>query len=111
MMDREPQEYSKNCNKVTQFFSNSTLQDLFTTMCGYASLMTQDIKYSKKSFKCKLHIMNEESKLGMKILILKVKDEDKYCVEFSKTEGDIFQFNEQFHIAKEYFGGHVNAKQ
>ena len=43
--------------------------------------------------------------------ILKVKGEDKWVVEFTKTGGDLFVFNTIFSDAREYFGTLCNAIQ
>lgn len=45
------------------------------------------------------------------INILKVEDQDKYCIEGTLLQGDIFEFTEIFKKMKAYFGGHANASE
>ncbi len=43
------------------------------------------------------------------VSIKKVKDEDKWGVEFKRDKGDVLVFNKIYNDAKGYFGGLVNA--
>lgn len=62
-----------------------------------------------------LFIGGEESKdaglIHFMINILKVEDQDKYCVEGVVLKGDTFEFTDVFKQMKAFFGGHANASE
>jgi len=70
--------------------------------------------YIKMLTEVKLNEENEEEepmqeRVEFTVQILKVKDEEKYIVDFTRTRGDLLAFNKIYKDAKEYFGGLVNV--
>ena len=52
-----------------------------------------------------------ESKVQLTVDILKVKDQEKWVVEFTRKEGDMLVFNSIFKDIKDYCGALNNATQ
>ena len=57
---------------------------------------------------------DESKKLGQEptefeVNILKVADQEKFCIDATVLKGDKFKFTEQFSDLKKFFGGHANA--
>jgi hypothetical protein len=77
--------------------SERSTKELWISLVDYA-IMMGSYKLSPKQFTVTLTIDN----VTTKIQILKAEG-NKYCVSFSKKEGDIFSFNEQFLNAKDNF--------
>lgn len=107
-------------SKVTKFFSTSGEDKLFNGIAAFANANEAlDYSFSRDKFRAYLTMIEEvgededmiEQQVKFTVDILKVKDEDKWVVEFSKTEGDIFVFNTIFKDARDYFGTLCNATQ
>ncbi len=60
-----------------------------------------------------MHFLLGEGKkaenLSLTAKILKV-DEEKVCLEFQRTEGDVFTFFKQFAAIKDYLGELIDAE-
>ena len=50
-----------------------------------------------------------QERIEFTVSVLKVKDEEKYIVDFTRTRGDLFAFNKVYKDAKDFFGGLVNV--
>ena len=66
--------------------------------------------YIKMLTEVKLNEENDEEepmqeRVEFTVQVLKVKDEEKYIVDFTRTKGDLLAFNKIYKDAKEYFGG------
>lgn len=111
---REARVFDTESNNLNSFFSTSPAPDLFDALASFAAAMTKDLKFSPKSYKVDLKLLRKnkqgmEFPVSLSIEILKVEDEDKYCVEFWKKKGDYLEFARLVNDARSYFAGHVNA--
>ena len=106
-------------NKVTKIFSTSGADKLFNAIASFAeSNEALEYKFAKDKYKAFVTIVEEdeeepEIKYEIKFTaeVFKVKDDDKWVMEFTKTDGDILTFNTVFKDARDYFGSLVNATQ
>lgn len=119
-VEREVMEYDPDCKRYTQFFSTSDLSDLWSTLAGYISSVTNDFKFSADEYSVSAKLVpdvdesNDESsksQLKFEVNILKVEDQDKYCVEATVLEGNQFEFSKVFMQMKSFFAGHANATE
>ena len=109
-VDREWEVYVPELKRCTQFFSTSNLNDLFNTLGKFATDYAASFKIGEK-YNAILDVIEEETKLQMEVDILKVPDQEKYCIEVSRKNGDIFLFNKIYKQLKQFYGGHVNATE
>ena len=116
VLERQCNSYVKEFKRITEFYSTTSLEELFNTLAVLAEQLTSDFTISDKSYKCKMLVTREEEVEGEKVNkevnlvvnILKI-DEEKHCVEFSRKTGDQVLFNEIFNQAREFYGAYVNA--
>jgi hypothetical protein len=108
-LDGTMQEYLPGYTKFTSFFSNSPSDELLNTLIDFADKVTADYKVDTQTFRVQITYMDKEDKVVSLVSILKVPDEDKYCVEAILEEGDKVLFNSLFEDMKGFFGGHVNT--
>lgn len=116
-VEREVQPYIEEFEVYTQFFSISSLDELFSTLTLFAQKIAVEFKFFDDAYSSRLTVIDKEheeseiEKLIYDVNILKVEDRELYCVEAIKIAGDDIQFNQQYNKLKGYFGGHVNAKR
>lgn len=117
LIKREAGEYVAEFARYTQFFSTSSIKDLWNTLALFADSMTSKFEFDNEEYSVNLTYSKEdktykqEMKVDFHVNILKVPYEDKYCVEAVKDSGDRFVFNSIYNDLKEFFGGHVNAQE
>lgn len=110
--ERKPAIYISEYKRATQFFSTSDLQILFNTLALFASKATTEFEFSPDEYSVTLsYLADDEAKISMVVNILKLEDNDKYCIEAIKVSGDYFKFNSLFEQLKKFFGGHVNSTE
>lgn len=115
-VERIIKDYSSDQWTVTQFVSNSSLEELFKTLACFSE-EHGPYEFSSKSYKVKFNEYiyedsdKREHKLNLTAKILKVEGDEKHVIQLIKNTGDVFKFNEVFtkHF-KEFFGGLVNSK-
>jgi hypothetical protein len=54
-----------------------------------------------------MSVVTEKDKIDITVRILKVPEEEKYCVDFTRKDGDQLEFFTVFKNAKEFFS-HFN---
>jgi 5'-AMP-activated protein kinase catalytic alpha subunit len=104
-------KYQPGLNRTNRFFSTSPLNDLFSNLVEYAVKKEGENKFSKKTYKVTISEAKktkDEECVKLTAEIFEV-EEGKYCVTFTKKEGDYFDFINLVQEIKKYFGGHVNA--
>lgn len=95
---------------LTQFFSTSDVNILFRNLTKFISENATTFKFNKTSFGSSFGIIKEVGgKVDITINILKVKGQEKYCIQAIRNSGNIFAFTEIYNEIKAFFGGHVNA--
>jgi len=112
-LERHEAEYIPAIKSFTKFFSTSKADELFKCVAAFAGIKSSDYEFSANEYSVTMSIADETEgfgKLLMQVNILKA-DEDKHVVEAIKIDGDRFFFNKIYKELKQYFGGHVNAKE
>ena len=51
-----------------------------------------------------MSVVTENDKVEMTVRVLKCAENDKYCVDFTRREGDQLEFFNVFNNAKQFFG-------
>ena len=108
-LERQVVEYVPEFKRYSQFFSTSSLDDLFNTLALFAEKMSTKFEFSEEEYSANMEITEEVHTISLSVNILKVDGENKYWVEVIKNSGDRFAFNGVYKNLKEFFGGHVNA--
>jgi serine/threonine protein kinase len=106
---REVQEYVAEMRNCTHFFSTSNLSTLFNILAICAHKMSKEYYFSPDDYSVVMNIVHEGRRVILTGSILKVPDEDKYCVDFHRYQGDNFLFSQLYNQIIQYFGGHANA--
>jgi serine/threonine protein kinase len=110
-LKRQVAEYVPEFKRYSQFFSTSSLDDLFNTLALFAEKVTTEFEFADDEYSGKLNVLEEDQKISLTVNILKVDEENKYCVEVVKNSGDRFVFNGIYNKLKAFFGGHANAAE
>jgi len=110
-LKRQCAEYVPEFKRYSQFFSTSQLDDLFNTLAVFAEKVTTEFEFADDEYSAKLNVLEEDTKIALTVNILKVEDQDKYCVEVVKNSGDRFIFNGIYNKLKAFFGGHANSTE
>jgi len=106
---------------VTQFFSTFEPKKLFDAVALFADQMSAlDYSFTRDHYKAylkmetdvKLNETDDEEEAHKEVVefsaaVLKIKDEEKYVVEFTRIKGDVLAFNKIYKDCKEYFGSLV----
>lgn len=108
-LERQEAEYVPEFKRYTQFFSTSSLEELFNTLALFAQKVTTEFEFADDSYSAKLNVLEEDTKVTFMVNILKVEGENKHCIEAVKLNGDRFVFNDIYNKMKSFFGGHSNA--
>jgi hypothetical protein len=89
---RQLEEYVRLVNKNTEFFTTECPDTVLEEILGYFEEKGYRAQCAKDKYKIKAEILSEEqAPVDMTIKILKA-DQDKYCVEFQRTNGDQLDF-------------------
>lgn len=119
--EREAQEYDEDFENYHKFFSTSNIDELWNNLWAYITNITGEYKFSVDEYNISAKVVKEDEskedeskKLGQEptefeVNILKVADQEKFCVDATVLKGDKFKFTEQFSDLKKFFGGHANA--
>lgn len=107
--DRWLQIYVPELKRTTEFFSTSPPDCLFDTLIVFISKVTTTYTVVKEEYAVTAKILKDDSITSIVVNILKVEDQEKYCVEAYKTDGDGFLFIDVYSKLKMFFGGHVNT--
>ena len=108
-VEKKIKEYIPGTKKFTRFFSKSSPYDLLNSLTCFAISLTNDFEIESSEYAMRMTVIENEEALSMRVSILKVPGQDKYCVEATQEEGNRMYFNKMFKNMKGYFGGHVNA--
>jgi hypothetical protein len=92
----------------TQFGSSAPVEKLWKSIVSFAQLMTSDYTLSPSHLECAMRLISDEGEVRVSAEILDAGD-SLSVVSFKFLEGDRFSFNNQYMLAKDYFGGLVNA--
>ena len=92
----------------TEFFSISPISDLYSLLAECFHKMGE-VDFDPSFLAITVTLPNKPTKLQVRAEIL--QGEEKTCVRFLKQNGDYIQFGEFFNKAKQFFGGHVNARR
>lgn len=106
---REVQEYIAGFTKYTEFFSTSHPDDLLNSLVTFAEKLTTDFDVSSSEYSLSMKIVQKTEELELTVNILKVPDEEKYCVEVLHNTGNRLWFNKVYKNLKGFFAGHNNA--
>jgi hypothetical protein len=114
LASRKMEKYEKLVAKNTEFFSTNAPEDLMFNLEKYLESTGAKYEISKDKYKVKAVLVpkdssgSEEEQIHAKFQILQV-DEDKLCMEMSRSKGDAMVFFEQFNQMKEFYGPLANA--
>ena len=112
IIDMKAASYIPEFRRFTQFFSTSRLKDLYNTLALFADKLTNEYEFSAEEYSVIMSIIEEgDNKVVMTVNILRVQDQDKFCIEAIKNSGDVFVFNKLYEKLKIFFGGHVNTDE
>ena len=62
--------------KITQFFSTSSIEELFNTLGIFAEKVTTEFNFSHEEYSVTLNILEEESRVSLCVNILQVEDKE-----------------------------------
>jgi hypothetical protein len=110
-------------NKITQFFSTYEPKKLFEAVALFADSMNAlDYSFNRDHYKMyikmetdvKVNENDDEEEAHQEIVefsvsVLKVPDQEKFVVDFTRVSGDILAFNKIYKDCKEFCGGLVNS--
>lgn len=105
---RHEAEYAPEYQRFTEFFSTSSVDELFKTVGAYANENAKEFEFDDEEYSTTIKVEVEEQPVTLRVNILKV-DEEKHCVEVIKEKGDRFAFSHAYNEIKKFFGGHANA--
>lgn len=108
-VEREVEEYVKDYINCTHFFSTASLSVLFNVLAVCAHKMSKEYMFSDDTYGVVMTIEHEGSKVIIAVSILKVPDEEKYCVDFRRVDGESVLYSRLYNQILEYFGGFADA--
>lgn len=101
--------YFSAVKKNTDLFSTHDPETLFDEIINFFDIKGFKYDVAKGRYKVKLQIIPEGGEqVDMTIKVLKAADE-KFVIDFQRTNGDQIKFFEQFNGIKEYMGNYINA--
>jgi serine/threonine protein kinase len=110
--ERVLEDYVRLIAKQTELFSTFDADTLLEELIKLSETMALSHEVAKDKYKIKMEFMVGEGKkashLTMTAKILKV-DEERVCIDFQKSEGDVFTFHKQFKTINEYLGELIDA--
>lgn len=96
-------EYIPDFRRFTEFFSNSSVDDLFKNVAAFASEKAEEFTFDDEEYSTTMKVKSGENVVTLIVNILKV-DEEKNCVEVIKEDGEKFSFLDAYNSIKQYFG-------
>ena len=109
-LKRQAAEYLPECKRYTEFYSTSSVEDLFNTVAMYAKDYAIEFSFDDEEYSTTMKIRIDDDIVTLKVNILHHKDGNNW-VEVVKERGDKFVFHDAYHGIKKYFGGHANLAE
>jgi serine/threonine protein kinase len=110
IIDRKVQQYHEKCGILTQFFSTTDIKILFDHLAKFVSHKTSEYSFNKEDYSSTFSFVDDSSNaVQVNVKILKVSEEEKYCVQAIKLDGNNFAFHKVYRQLREFYGGHANA--
>ena len=106
--ERNCAEYIPEFKRYTEFFSTSSVDDLFKTVGIYAKENAKSFEFDDEEYSATMKLSSDTTPVELKVNILQV-DEDKHCIEVVKEKGERFAFSAAYNDIKKFFGGHANT--
>ena len=107
-LNRKCAEYIPEFKRYTEFFSTSSVDDLFKTVGIYAKENAKSFEFDDEEYSATMKLSSDTTPVELKVNILQV-DEDKHCIEVVKEKGERFAFSAAYNDIKKFFGGHANT--
>lgn len=107
-IDRKVATYIPEYKRYTEFYSTSSVNDLFKTVATFGQDCAQECTYDDEEYSASLKVKSGDNIIELSVNILKI-DDDKNCVEIIKEKGTKFEFHDIYHQIKKFFGGHANT--
>jgi len=101
-------EYVPEFKRFTEFYSTSSVDELFKTVAAYSRDFATEYKFDDSEYSTSLKVKSGDEYVDLEINILTV-EEGKNCIEIVKEKGSKFDFHDVYHDIKKFFGGHANT--
>lgn len=94
--------YTSGTKKFTEFFCKTLPKSLYAKLIKFANTHAKKAEFSNEEYTATLDVKDPEG-VTIEVNILKVDDDDKYCVQVLKKGGDLFDFTKSFYLLKSHF--------
>ena len=109
-LKRRAAEYIPEFKRYTEFYSTSSVEDLFNVSALYAKNNATEFTFDDEEFSTTMKLKSGDSKITVVVNILEA-GEGKSCIEVVKESGDKFAFHDAYHEIKKFYGGHANLSE